>query len=240
MKLPRVNWPRQLVGKLRRPAGHAPAIVKGDGAFTTATFAATAFVAAIAFSASYQHQYELSIRYGQTHWVAGMNPLSVDCLIVAAGLVIWYAARHRYARPWGAWVVLVIGVAATVIANLAADHRYNWPWLGPGISAWPAFAFVASYEMAVWLVRKRQTARNPAAGGGTLSSPPPTDAETAAIASLRATLAAGNPWSQNQLVERFGLTRAQATKVRQLVSAEANGHAPGPQDPGTRPGTCPT
>jgi Protein of unknown function (DUF2637) len=228
MKLPRLSWPCWRPGKPRNPAGPVPAIVKGDGAFTAATFTATAFVAVIAFSASYQHQYELSIRYGQTHWVAGMNPLSVDCLIVAAGLVIWYAARHRYPRPWGAWGVLVIGVAATVIANLAADHRYDWPWLGPGISAWPAFAFVASYEMAVWLVRKRQTARQAADengdGSGPFSSAPPSDAETAAIASLRATLAAGNPWSLNQLSERFGLTRSQATKARTAVLAEANGH----------------
>jgi hypothetical protein len=59
---------------------------------------------------------------------------------------------------------------------------------------------------------------------GTVSSPGFSDAETAALASLRATLTAGNPWSQNQLSERFGLSRAQATRVRQLVHAESNGH----------------
>ena len=55
----------------------------------------------------------------------------------------------------------------------------------------------------------------------------PGDAEDAAIASLRATLAAGNPWSGRQLEARFGLTRAQATRVRDLVIAESNGHLPG-------------
>ena len=44
---------------------------------------------------------------------------------------------------------------------------------------------------------------------------------------LRATLAAGNPWSQNQLQDRFGLTRVQASKVRQLVLAGSNGHDAG-------------
>jgi hypothetical protein len=42
---------------------------------------------------------------------------------------------------------------------------------------------------------------------------------------LRATIA-GDPLSQNQLMERFGLTRAQAAKARQQVTAEANGHQP--------------
>ena len=54
----------------------------------------------------------------------------------------------------------------------------------------------------------------------------PNDAEIAAEASLRATLAAGNPWSVNQMQAQFRLTRAEATKVRQRVLAETNGHAP--------------
>ena len=57
-------------------------------------------------------------------------------------------------------------------------------------------------------------------------SPLPNAAETAAEASLRATLAAGNPWSVNALVNNFRLTRPEATKLRTRVLAEANGHAP--------------
>jgi Protein of unknown function (DUF2637) len=221
MKLP--AWAPRLYNRLRPPAP-APAPVRGDRAFAFVTLAAVALVAVIAFSASYQHQYELSIYYRQTHWVAGMMPFSVDLLIVAAGLVIWYAARHGYPRPLRAYAALAAGVAATVIANLAADHHYAWPWLGPGISVWPAIAFVGAYEMAVWLVRKRQETAAGADGGDTVPSPGFSDAETAALASLRATLAAGNPWSQNQIQERFGLSRAQAAKVRQMVLAQSNGH----------------
>jgi hypothetical protein len=44
---------------------------------------------------------------------------------------------------------------------------------------------------------------------------------------LRATHAAGNALSQNQIMERFGLTRAAATKMRQAVLAESNGHLAG-------------
>ena len=206
MKLP--AWTRRIRDRLRPPA-IAPAPVRGDRFFAAVTLAAVALVAVIAFSASYQHQYELSIYYRQTHWVAGMMPFSVDLLIVAAGLVIWYAARHGYPRPLRAYAALSAGVAATVIANLAADHHYAWPWLGPG------------------MVRKRQETAAGAHDGGTVPSPVPTDAESAALASLRATLAAGNPWSQNQVQDRFGLSRAQAARVRQLVLAGSNGHDAG-------------
>jgi len=76
--------------------------------------------------------------------------------------------------------------------------------------------------MAINAVRKLR----PLVGSDTVSPPVPTDAETAAVIALRATIAAGNPLSGRQLESRFGLTRAEATRVRQLVTAEANGHAP--------------
>ena len=125
-------------------------------AFIGVALFAVVQVAVVAFSGSWQHQYELSIHLGQAHWVAGMQPLSVEGLIVSATLVIWYAGRHGYRRRevWGAYLVLAAGVGQTVLMNLGADYR--WPWLGPEISIWPAVAFVAAYEMAVWLVRKRQ------------------------------------------------------------------------------------
>jgi hypothetical protein len=76
-------------------------------------------------------------------------------------------------------------------------------------------------ELLMWLVRHGVTV--PAEAAGPISSAVPNDAETAAMASLRATLAAGNPWSNNQLADRFGLTRAQATNVRQRVTTESDG-----------------
>ena len=48
-----------------------------------------------------------------------------------------------------------------------------------------------------------------------------------ALAALRAMIAAGNPLSGRQLEARFGLTRAEATRVRpDLIAAESNGHHP--------------
>jgi hypothetical protein len=50
------------------------------------------------------------------------------------------------------------------------------------------------------------------------------DAENAAEAAMRATLAASNPLSVNQLSTRFNLTRQAATRVRDRVLAEVASH----------------
>src|ERR1700751_5462700 len=55
----------------------------------------------------------------------------------------------------------------------------------------------------------------------------PSDAEKAAETAMRATFAAGNPLALNQLSSRFKLTRSEATRVRDRMLAEANGHRPG-------------
>ena len=52
----------------------------------------------------------------------------------------------------------------------------------------------------------------------------PVDAESAALIALRATIAAGNPLTQNALMEKFGLTRTAARRVRSLTAAGSNGH----------------
>jgi ribosomal protein S3 len=62
----------------------------------------------------------------------------------------------------------------------------------------------------------------------------PTDAEVAALIALRASAWAGNALSARQLEARFGLSRAQSTKVRQAADAGANGHpVKSPGDNGT-------
>lgn len=64
---------------------------------------------------------------------------------------------------------------------------------------------------------------------GAVPAPVPADAESAALAAMRATMAAGNPLSGRQLETRFGLTRSQATKVREAAGAvpELNGAGAG-------------
>ena len=185
-----------------------------------ATTAAVLFVAVIAAVVSFVHIEHLAAVNGQTQLAAYLLPLSIDGTVVAASMVMLRAARAGLGTPWLAWFMLGLAVTATLAANIGYGLPHGMP--GALISGWPAVAFIGCAEMAIIAVRRLR----PAAVTGTVPSPTPTDAETAAIEALRATLAAGNPLAQNQLMTRFRLTRAQASRVRQLVTAEANGHAP--------------
>jgi len=61
------------------------------------------------------------------------------------------------------------------------------------------------------------------------------DAEQAAHLALAASIAAGNRLSQRQIMARFGLSRAQAARVREAVTTSANGHPPSDQHSDARP-----
>jgi hypothetical protein len=89
-------------------------------------------------------------------------------------------------------------------ANLAYGARYGIT--GALIWGWPAYSFVL-VAAGMIAVMKRAARSRAGISPGTVSPPVPSDAETAAMASLRATLAAGNPLSGRQLETRFGLTR---------------------------------
>ena len=199
---------------------------EGSG-IRVATTAAVLLVAVIAAVVSFVHIEHLAVTHGQTTLAAVLLPVSIDGTVAAASLVMLRAARAGLGTPWLARLMLGLSVVATLAANIAYGARYGLT--GSLLSGWPAVAFIGSAEMAISMVRRAARAA-PGEGPGTVSSRVAGDAETAAMASLRATLAAGNPWSQNQLMTRFGLTRAQATKVRELVTVEANGQHP--HDPG--------
>lgn len=188
-----------------------------------ATAAAVLLVAAIAAVVSFVHIEHLAVTHGQTTLAAVLLPVSIDGTVAAASLVMLRAARAGLGTPWLARLMLGLSVVATLAANIAYGARYGLT--GSLLSGWPAVAFIGSAEMAIGMVRRTRKAIPDQAPGADLA-PVPADAESAALVALRATLAAGNPLSGRQLEARFGLTRAQATRVRQLVAAETNGHAP--------------
>jgi len=181
-----------------------------------ATTAAVLFVAVIAAVVSFVHIQHLAAVNGQTMLAAYLLPLSIDGTVVAASMVMLRAARAGLSTPWLARFMLGLAVTATLAANIGYGLPHGMP--GALISGWPAVAFIGCAEMAIMAVRRLR----PAAGTAAVTSPVPTDAESAAAEALRTTLAAGNALTQNQLMTRFRLTRAQATNVRQLVTAEEN------------------
>jgi hypothetical protein len=167
-------------------------------------------VAAFAAVVSYTHIYDLGRAHGQSGTAARLLPLSVDGLILAAGLVLLHAARRQATAPGPARCMLWLGITATVGANVS----YGLPYgpLGAVVSAWPAVAFTGSAEMAIGMVRSARSSP----GTGTASTglvQVAADAESAARIALAASMAAGNPISQRQLMTRFGLTRTAERKV---------------------------
>ena len=115
------------------------------------TAAVVLAVASFAAVVSYSHIYDLGRTHGQAGTAARLLPLSVDGLIVAAGLVLLHAARDAQDAPGLARCMLWLGIAATVGANVAYGARFGV--LGAVISAWPAVAFIGSAEMALGMIR---------------------------------------------------------------------------------------
>jgi hypothetical protein len=133
-------------------------------------------------------------------WAVHSRRVSRDALL-ARGLVEPHALRLGFTR-W-AWHPL-------------RSARVMWHSTWEGITD-PAEALDAA--------RRRAASRGEDRQSSSVLSTVPADVIEAAKASLAATIAAGNSLSQNQLIERFGLTRAQAAKVRQEVTAVSNGRA---------------
>jgi hypothetical protein len=181
-------------------------------------------VAAIAAIVSYSHIYELGRAHGGAGTAARLLPLSVDMLIVAGELMLLHEADAKGRRFVLGWVLIWSGILATLAANVTYGAQFGA--LGALIWGWPAYSFILAAGGMVAIVKRRAARDGTQAPAGAVPPLVPADAQSAAVAALRATLAAGNPLSGRQLESRFGLTRAEATRVRELVAAENNGHQP--------------
>lgn len=139
-------YPRPVTGGL---AGWVRGL-SADQVLKLATAAVVLAVATFAAIVSYSHIFDLGRVHGQSGTAARLLPLSVDGLIVAAGLVMLYSARQG-ATSGLARCMLWLGILATIGANVAYGLRYGT--LGAVVSAWPAVAFIGSAEMALGMVR---------------------------------------------------------------------------------------
>jgi hypothetical protein len=136
---------------------HGPAVAHngpertGDVAIRRSTVAVVCSVATVAATVSYRHLYDLARGHGETGITALALPLTVDGLIVAASLVMLHAARHDVRVPLLARILLGLGIAATIAANVA--HGLGHGPIGAMVAAWPALSLIGSYELLMWLVR---------------------------------------------------------------------------------------
>lgn len=114
------------------------------------TVAAVVLVAAVAAVASFDHQRELAVLAGEG-WRAWLLPLSVDGLVVAASMTL-LASRRAGQRPGVLpWLSLVLGVAASLAANVAAAEP---TLVGRLVAAWPPVALLLAFELLLRQVRR--------------------------------------------------------------------------------------
>lgn len=197
----------------------------GERAIRFLTAGVVVAVAAFAAIVSYSHIYDLARDHGQTGTAARLLPLSVDGLILAASLVLLHEARAGRSAPTLARFLLGLGVAATLLANVAYGVAYGL--VGAAVSAWPALSFIGSVELVMLMIRRsRDSAAEPEPAPEPVRETVPADVEQAARVAYRATVAAGNPLSERQVADRFGMTRPQAKKIMASVAAGSNGHGP--------------
>jgi len=195
--------------------------VSVDRVIRFATAAVVCAVAAFAAVVSYSHIYGLGRAHGQDGVAARLLPLSVDGLILAASLVLLHEARNDRDAPRLTRLMLWLGIAATIGANIAYGAGYGL--LGALISAWPAVAFIGAIEIATQ-VRRARAPR--AATSGPAVPKVPGDVEQAVRAAYAASVAAGAPLSQRAMAERFGLSRRKVSQLVAEVTASGNGYRP--------------
>ena len=99
--------------------------MSGDRVIRFATAAVVCAVAAFAAVVSYSHIYGLGRAHGQDGTAARLLPLSVDGLILAASLVLLHEARNDRDAPRLARLMLWLGIAATIGANIAYGAGYG-------------------------------------------------------------------------------------------------------------------
>jgi hypothetical protein len=107
------------------------------------TTLAVVLVAGVAAVASYEHMRALAVLAGEG-WRSRLLPVSVDGLAVAASMTM--LVRRRAGLPAGglAWVALLLGLGASLAANVAAADPTV---AGRLVAAWPPVALLLAYEL---------------------------------------------------------------------------------------------
>jgi len=186
----------------------------------------------VAFGESYRALYLWASRHGVPGGWALVWPAMVDTFVCVGELALFVALTDRWAHRSRlfAWSVTLAGLSVSVAANIG--HVASHALTSRATAAVPPLAAAAALAVGLGVLKRVVEKHHQAPAGqpqgipGVAGAPVPSDSQSAALMALRATLAAGNPLSGRQLETRFGLTRAEATKVRQTLLAEANGQHP--------------
>lgn len=209
-----------------RPAGPVPGSLRVPRLAALVAIAAIVAAASLtSFAESYRALFEWAHEHGLSGTWAAVWPLMVDSFIAVGELALFVGLtdRWRLRHRLFPWAVILAGLSVSVAGNIGHVHGHLLS--DRGTAAVPPLAAAASLAVGLGVL-KRVVSSHHRQPPQTLADTVPPTVLDAAKASMAATVAAGNPLSQNQLQQRFGLTRAQATEVRQLLLSETNGHGP--------------
>jgi len=164
------------------------------------------------FAESYRGLYDWANEHGLSGAWAAIWPLQVDVFIAVGELALFVALVDGWARRSraAAWTVILAGLAVSVAGNVG--HVAGHSLADRVTAAVPPLAAAAALAVGLGVL-KRVVEQHHAGPLPRVAA----DAQSAALAALRATTAAGNPLSGRQLETRFGLSRADVSRVRELV-----------------------
>jgi hypothetical protein len=175
---------------------------------------------------SYRALYEWAREHGLSVRWSAVWPLQIDTFIGVGEMALFIAIIDGWQRRARVlpWAVTIGGLAVSVAGNVG---HVGWaaPLADKATAAVPPLAAAAALAVGLGVLKRVVEHRPAQAPAEDVPIGVPANVVEAATASMRATVAARNPWSVNQLAEQFSLTRSAATKVHHSVLAESNGYA---------------
>ena len=124
------------------------------------------FQAVLTGSLSFSHIHDLAAAHGQSGWKAWLYPLSVDLLTVAAYRRLM-AARRNDAPVFLGWCAFLLGLEASLAANVISAWQNPDRLIAVALGVWPAVAFLVctllSHDPAPRLEAAAQSAAAPVA-----------------------------------------------------------------------------
>lgn len=120
--------------------------MSGEKAARVLAGVAVLAVALVAGWVSFGHIAMLAAAHGYSTATAHMLPVSVDGLIVASSMALLTGSA-----PWFSRAGLVLGILATLAANVAAGAEFGI--VGALVNVWPGVAFVVASEILLRMIR---------------------------------------------------------------------------------------
>lgn len=143
-------------------------------------YASAAVVAAVAAVVSFEHMRYVG-RVAGEEWRSWLIPLSVDGQLISATLVAWFARKQGWRIPGITLMSLILGLWASVGANIVAALLpgsgalpEGWGWLPVAVGVWPPVALALAFES---VLRLRDLTGEPRAADQEVSTSAPSTQE---------------------------------------------------------------